>query len=58
MSPGGTLAIAQRGQVSVYTPMFEEIFTFYTSEHVTAMAFAGDNKHCLLYTSRAIWPRC
>lgn len=45
MSPGGTLAIAQRGQVSVYTPMFEEIFTFYTSEHVTAMAFAGDNKH-------------
>ena len=28
MSPGGTLAIAQRGQVSVYTPLFEEIFTF------------------------------
>ena len=45
MSPGGTLAIAQRGQVSVYTPLFEEIFTFYTSEHVTAMAFAKDNKH-------------
>ena len=45
MSPGGTLAIAQRGQVSVYMPLFEEIFTFYTSEHVTAMAFAKDNKH-------------
>ena len=45
MSPGGTLAIAQRGQVSVYTPLFEEIFTFYTSEHVTAMAFAKDNRH-------------
>lgn len=45
MSPGGTLAVAQRGQVSVYTPLFEEIFTFYTTEHVTAMAFASDNKH-------------
>lgn len=58
MSPNGTLAVFTRSALTVYDPMFTEIFRFHTSETPTAMAFARDNRQfavaCLSGTDGAL----
>lgn len=44
MSPNGTLAVFTQGGLTVYDPMFTDIFQFKTTETPTAMAFARDNR--------------
>lgn len=44
MSPNGTLAVFTKGLLTVYDPLFTQIFSFKTSELPTAMAFAADNR--------------
>ena len=44
MSPNGTLAVFTKSALNVYDPMFENIFSFQSSEKPTAMAFAADNR--------------
>lgn len=44
MSPNGTLAVFTQGGLTVYDPMFMEIFRFTSAETPTAMTFANDNE--------------
>lgn len=53
MSPNGTLAVFTRSLLTVYDPLFEEIYSFRTQELPTAMAFCSDNRHLAAACVRA-----